>query len=615
MIRSASLIALVVAAAVVAACDDPATPKVVLGVRVTPETWTFTAIGDTTRFTALGKSAVGWDIRGSVTWSTVPTGVVFVREDGTAFAVRPGAAQVRATIGGVTGTAEVSGVQTVESVVILAALFGRLSAFGDSLLVPVDAFDRNSNPVAGTTFSFQSLNQNVATVSPTGWVKAISAGVANIVATAAGKADTAAVEVRQEVATITLSPDTAILEDGTTRQFSATLKDHNGYAIAGRVPDSWSSSDTLALTIGLSGLATARAVRLGTAKVIATSGGIRGEAPAYVFAPFKSVTTGGGKTCAVSERGRSYCWGWIGPSTGELSLVPLTRAATPALDSSIGVGVYVACGLTTGGAPYCWGEAPFGPAATGIPDAPTLSSLVAGYVDGYGLTASGDVYTWSTNTPSLTSVPSATLVPGGLSFTAISASAYACGTVSGGAAYCWGTNSTGGLGDSTHTDRPDPTAVIGGHTFTFVSAGGGHTCGITTSGPTYCWGRNNFGSFGDGTITNSPAPVPGASGLTLTSITAGDWHTCGLVASGAAYCWGYGERGSIGNGSFDPAQLTPAPVSGGLTFASISAGSQHTCGLTSSGALFCWGSNEDGALGDGTGTNRAVPTRVAGSRP
>jgi len=611
MIRSPSLIALAVTAAVVAACDDPATPKVVLGVRVTPDTWTFTAIGDTTRFTALGKSAIGWDIRGPVTWSSVPPGIVFVREDGTAFAVRPGAAQVRATIGGVTGTAEVSGVQTIEYVLIFTALFGRLSAFGDSILLPVDAFDRNSNPVAGTTFSFQSLNQNIATVSPTGWVKAVSPGTANIVAMAAGKADTAPVEVRQEVAAITLSPDTAILEDGTTRQFSATLKDHNGYAIAGRVPDSWSSSDTLALAVSLSGRATARAVRLGTAKVIATSDGVRAEAPAYVFAPFVAVAAGGGKTCAISARGRAYCWGWIDFTTGEHSVVPLTRAATPALDSGIGSGVTLACGLTAGGTAYCWGEPPFGQSAAQISSASPFSSLAVGYVDAYGLTASGDVYTWSP------SAPSPTLVPGGLSFTprSISATFYACGTVSSGAAYCWGSNATGNLGDSTYTDRPDPTAVVGGHTFTAISAGGGHTCGITTSGPTYCWGRNNFGSFGDGTITNSPAPVPGASGLSLTSITAADWHTCGLDASGAAYCWGYGERGSIGNGSFDPAQLTPVPVSGGLTFVSISAGSQHTCGLTSSGALFCWGRNEDGELGDGTGTNRAVPTRVSGSRP
>jgi Regulator of chromosome condensation (RCC1) repeat len=588
-------------------------------VQVTPATWMPTAIGDTIRFRAVAKGASGVTILNSdfidVTWNASPPGVVVVHEDGSAFSNRPGSAQVRATVNGVTGTAEVSVVQTIESVVISVALFGRLSALGDSIQLPVAALDRNGFSVGGTTFSFQSLNESTATVSPNGWVKALSPGVANIVASAAGKADTAPVQVLQDVATIALSPDTAVLEDGTTRQFIATLKDRNGYPITGRAPESWSSSDTLVVGVSMSGLATARAVKLGPAKVIATSGGVRGEAPAYVFAPFKVVTTGGAKTCAVSERGRSYCWGWIGPSTGERSLVPITRTATPALDSSIGVGVYVACGLTTDGTVYCWGEAPFGTAGTGISSAPTFSSLAVGYGDAYGLTASGDVYTWSTDVPYLTNVPAATLVPGGLSFTAISATAYACGTVSGGAAYCWGGNGTGGLGDSTYTDRPDPTPVAGGHTFTSVSAGGGHTCGITTSGPTYCWGRNNYGAFGDGTITNSPVPVPGASGLTLTSISAGDWHTCGLVASGAAYCWGLGERGSIGNGSFDPAQLTPAPVSGGLTFASISTGTQHTCGLTSSGALFCWGRNEDGELGDGTGTNRAVPTRVAGSRP
>jgi len=62
-------------------------------------------------------------------------------------------------------------------------------------------------------------------------------------------------------------------------------------------------------------------------------------------------------------------------------------------------------------------------------------------------------------------------------------------------------------------------------------------------------------------------------------------------------------------------RLTPMTVSGGLTFASVSAGGQHTCALTAAGALYCWGRNEDVELGDGTNVNRAVPTHVAGSRP
>jgi Regulator of Chromosome Condensation (RCC1) repeat protein len=612
MIRSAGFRSAVIATVVVISttCDNPSGPPPVTSVQVTPETWAATALGDTVRFTAVARNAIGRRVFDHpITWRSDPPGVVFVREDGSAFSAGSGLARVIATIDAAADTAQVSVVQTIESVAILIGLYGHLSALGDSIQLPVAAYDHNSYGVAGTTFSFQSLNENVATVSPTGWVTAVSPGVANLVATAAGKADTAPVQVLQDVATVTLSPDSAVLEDGTSRQFTAILKDRNGYLVTDRAPDSWSSSDTLVLGVGASGLASARAVKLGPANVIATSGGVRGAAPAYVFTPFVSVAAGPAKTCAVSSRGRPYCWGWIDYTTGLRSTVPFERTASPALGASIGAGVTLACGLTPGATAFCWGDAPFGLAGAPVASPPTFSSLSVGYVTAYGLTASGDAYAWTPVSPT------PALVPGSLSFATISATYLACGTVASGAAYCWGANLTGGIGDSTFTDRAVPTAVVGGHTFAAVVAGGGHTCGITTGGPTYCWGRNTYGAFGDSTTTNTTYPVPAAAGLALTSIALGDFHTCGLIASGAAYCWGLGERGSIGNGTFDPARLTPAPVSGGLTFASISAASQHTCGLTSSGALFCWGRNEDGELGDGTGANRAVPTRVAGSRP
>ncbi len=580
-------------------------------VQVTPDTWAFTALGDTVRFTAVARDSSGRPVvdQPPSTWRSDPPGVVFVREDGLAFATGPGLARVIATVDDVADTAPVSVVQTIESVAILVGLYGHLGALGDSIQLPVAAFDRNSFGVAGTTFSFQSLNETVATVNLTGWVKAVSPGVANLVAMAAGKADTAPVQVLQDVATIALAPDSAVLEDGTSRQFTAILKDRNGYPVTDRTPDAWRSSDTLVLGVSASGLATARAVKLGPATVIATSGAVRGEAPAYVFTPFVAVAAGPAKTCAVSSRGRPYCWGWIDYTSGLRSTVPFERTASPALGTSISAGVTLSCGLTPGATAFCWGDTPFGLSGAPVVSPPTFSSLSVGYVTAYGLTASGDAYAWTAVSPG------PTLVPGGLAFATISATYLACGTVASGAAYCWGANLTGGIGDSTYSDRPVPTAVVGSHTFAAVVAGGGHSCGITTGGPTYCWGRNTYGAFGDSTTTNTTYPVPAAAGLALTSLALGDFHTCGLLASGAASCWGLGERGSIGNGTFDQARLTPAPVSGGLTFASISAASQHTCGLTSSGALFCWGRNEDGELGDGTGTNRAVPTRVAGSRP
>lgn len=115
--------------------------------------------------------------------------------DGSAVAHEAGVAQVRATIGGVTATAAVHVVQTIESVEILTYFGNTIPAVGDSIWLYVDARDRNHFSVPGATFTLQSLNPSVATITLTGWVKGLSAGEASIVALAAGKADTALVQV------------------------------------------------------------------------------------------------------------------------------------------------------------------------------------------------------------------------------------------------------------------------------------------------------------------------------------------------------------------------------------------------------------------------------------
>ncbi len=118
----------------------------------------------------------------------------------------------------------------------------------------------------------------------------------------------------------------------------------------------------------------------------------------------------------------------------------------------------------------------------------------------------------------------------------------------------------------------------------------------------------------DGTSYScSTSPVPVAGGLVFISLTTGWFHTCGLSRSGTAYCWGDNVEGQLGNGSGVDSSLVPVPVSGGLTFVALSAGSLHTCGLTSTHAVYCWGDDSWGELGDGregAGVGRNVPVPV-----
>jgi hypothetical protein len=244
----------------------------------------------------------------------------------------------------------------------------------------------------------------------------------------------------------------------------------------------------------------------------------------------------------------------------------------------------------------------------------TLRAPVIGGVASFGdlsLDQPGGGYVLSASSSDAT-VAAATSMAIGIAWRARSVTG-SCALTETGAAWCWGHDEYGQLGNGTATSSlaAQPVPVSGGLTFASLSQGARHNCGVTAAGELWCWGNNMQGELGVGDQSARTTPVRVGGGLTFTSVAAGDEYTCGLVASGAAYCWGYNHYGELGDGT-DTTRLTPVPVAGGLRFAALAAQRFHTCGVALDGSVWCWGDNTFGQLGTGDESPRNAPVQVQG---
>jgi alpha-tubulin suppressor-like RCC1 family protein len=106
-----------------------------------------------------------------------------------------------------------------------------------------------------------------------------------------------------------------------------------------------------------------------------------------------------------------------------------------------------------------------------------------------------------------------------------------------------------------------------------------------------------------------PQAVPGITDAQ--AVTTGEFHTCILSKTGSITCWGDSSFWQLGVGATDAA--TGHVTLSGITDAiSVVAGQLHTCALLKTGAVRCWGDNSYGELGDGTDVSRAAPADVLG---
>ena len=356
-----------------------------------------------------------------------------------------------------------------------------------------------------------------------------------------------------------------------------------------------------------------------------------------------SVAAGGlalnSLTCGLTADYTAYCWG--SNAGGALGGKSVNEARAPVAVSNVlkfkqlAPGSQHTCGISVHDTVYCWGDWDFTATGSSYDDLAAarvmntgtpLVSLTSGSWRSCGLTMAGNAICWGgvphRDSAFVTKEPYT--LGGGKLFTTISAgnaggASYFCGVTHLSLAYCWGDNYSRSLGaDATVPSIliPEPVAVAGGLRFKMLDAGY-ITCGIAEDDKVYCWGGEwSYPPFTNN-VAGGPVPAPLHGGIQFATISVGGHHACGLTAAGEAYCWGSNDKGQLGDGTAISGSNIPVHVAGGIVFTTISAGNSHSCGTTAGGRAYCWGLNDSGQLGDGSVRStaplndfRRVPTLV-----
>ena len=181
-----------------------------------------------------------------------------------------------------------------------------------------------------------------------------------------------------------------------------------------------------------------------------------------------------------------------------------------------------------------------------------------------------------------------------------------------GSLYMWGNNGSGQLGDGTRMKKITPIKIM--DNVSSVSLGYDHSAVITDDGSLYMWGDNSFGCIGcygeivDGNMWHENQYVPIKIMDNVSSVSLGDNRSAAITDDGALYTWGYNDWGELGNGTAYESTCTPIKIMDNVS--SVSFGYRRGAAITDDGCLYMWGLNHCGQIGDGTTEDKYTPIKI-----
>lgn len=337
-----------------------------------------------------------------------------------------------------------------------------------------------------------------------------------------------------------------------------------------------------------------------------------------------AITAKRDHSCALLKNWTLSCWGY--GSSGETGNGTYGDQNTPQNVTGLSGVIDVAagdnhtCALISNGTVKCWGNNYYGQLGDGgasttagspVPvDAIGISDAVSIYAGGNkscALLTTGELKCWGDSVKTatlLTTVASGTSVSLGGTFSCLLR-----GTID---ASCVGSNLYGQLGDGTNNDSTTFVGVVGLGWITALTTGTNHACALMENGGVRCWGSDDLYKLGDGFQGpghHSNVPVTALNMTNGPSLASGASHTCAISPSGSLQCWGLGTSGQLGNGATNT-QSHPVGVSGLTNVLGIAPGNSHTCALLNDGTVSCWGSNTNWQLGNLVVASSSTPMSV-----